>query len=150
MKKLLLCVFVLAALGYSAPPAAQQCEELKQKTAAKLHQIDQVMQLRTGQLLGEMKSAQGALEGCVTQNRLVETRASLLWFLTDGVFLLLGGLLWAHHRKMKKAVLGLSARLHKAQPEHPSNYMPSQWVFRVLLFTMVGGFTLTNLVALFL
>ena len=148
MKILILLLFLVGFGTAGNPPTT--CAEVSQKATATLEKMDQALKIKTGMLLGEMQMGKQALEGCVSHNRMVETRASLLWFLTDLVFILTLILVVLHHRRMKKAILGLNARVHQGRPDHSPVYLPSQWAFRFLMVTLGLGFTLSNVVALFL
>ncbi len=129
--------------------ATVQCEELNKKTTETLTRMGDALKIKTGYLLGEMETSKQALDGCVNQNKAVETRASLFWFLTNGLLIVIGTLIFLHQRKMKRAVLTLNKAIKLHALSHDEKYLPSQWNYRILVAMVCISLLLTNFVGLF-
>ncbi len=142
-------LFLCASISRAEMPSAQ-CEELNKRATATMARMDSAIQLKTGFLLGEIQMSKESILRCIDLNKGVETRASLLWFLTELGMVLVAVLTWMHHRKMKRAILALNKTVSAGRPEHSATYMPSQWFMRSLVLSLIVGFVSTNLVALFL
>jgi len=143
-------LLLLSALVVRAESAPPQCEELGRRAAVSIARLDTAFRLQGARLKGEIEMSKTALLGCVDQNKQVETRASLLWFLFDIGFLVGTPLLVLHHRRMRKAILVLNQSVVQIIPDHSKAYLPKQGYFRSLLALLVLGFLGLNLVALVL
>jgi hypothetical protein len=149
MRVLALCLLALV-ISTHAEPIPSQCEEIGRRAAASVARLDTAFRLQGSRLKGEIEMSKTALLGCVAQNKQVETRASLLWFLTDIGFVVGGFLLLFHQRRMKKAILALNKMVTHEKPDHSKAYMPGQGYFRAVLCILCLGILGINFVALVL
>ena len=145
---MLLCVFLIVKTMDAAPVVT--CEELSQETQRVFKRMDDAIKLKSGLLLGEMETAKGALDGCILENKAVNMRISLIWFLTDLGLLVSFTMLLLHQRRMKKGFAGLSLVLHSYNDKHPLSYSPSRALYRSALLSLGLTFLILNAVALFL
>jgi hypothetical protein len=133
-----------------ADPLALPCPDLARKTEETFLKMDRALKIKTGMLLGEMESAKGALEGCITQNKQVSTNIALIWILTDlGLGLILGFILF-HQARMKRAIRVLSGILNSRDPTHSVRYVPSQSLYHWALGLLGLTFIVLNTIALLL
>lgn len=148
--KALCVVMLLLVFSSKANPVALPCPDLARKTEATFLKMDQALKLKTGMLLGEMESAKGALEGCITENKQVSTNIALIWFLTDlGLGLVLGLILF-HQIRMKRAIRVLSEILSTRDPTHSVKYAPSQSLYHLALGLLGLTLIVVNGIALLL
>jgi hypothetical protein len=112
--------------------------------------MDESLKLKTSMLLGEMETAKGALEGCIEQNKAVDTRLSMVWALSDLGLVALLVLMVFHQIRMKRAVQLLSRLVQAKDPAHAVRYAPSEGLYWTSIGILVLLFTLINLVALIL
>jgi hypothetical protein len=146
--KFLFGFLLLGLLHLEAAPPPTDCGEWARKAEQTFLKMDEALKLKTGMLLGEMETAKGALEGCIEQNKAVETRMSMVWALTDMGLLALLGLMVLHQVRMNRAVQLLSRLLQSKDPSHGVRYAPSQGLYWASVAVLVVTFTLINLIAL--
>jgi hypothetical protein len=148
--RLIAVLILLCTFSVNAQSATPQCEEIGRRAAASVARLDTAFRLQGARLKGEIEMSKTALLGCVAQNKQVETRASLLWFLLDFGFLAGVPLLFLHQRRMRKAIRALNVTVAAQNPDHSKAYLPGQWYFRSLIGLLAVGFLGLNLVALVL